>query len=86
VSDLTLEQIVEVIEAGENSNEYVDLLCGDFIREHHATIQKNAEDAKRLKALEKAMDWIGQADGSPVDQIRKRADEILREGEPHDQD
>jgi hypothetical protein len=66
----------------------------DFIRTHHATIQQNAEDTKRLRALEMAMDdlvkeWGDDASASPVTcnrLIRKRANEILREDKPHDQD
>ena len=37
------------------------------------------EAAKRLAALEQAVDWIGQTNGNDVDKIRKRADEIMRE-------
>jgi hypothetical protein len=57
-----------------------------------ASIHQNAEDAKRLKALEKAMEEWGEKKYVPavddlcVRWLRLRADEILREGEPHDQD
>lgn len=61
-----------------------------FLKTHHSTIQQNAEDAKRLRALERAMEeYINAEDGYAnvyAANIKRRADEILREGEPHDQD
>lgn len=58
-----------------------EIAASNFIRAHHATIAQNAEDSKRLKALEQAMDEIGTTGISDADQINIRADEIMRGGE-----
>lgn len=57
-----------------------------FIRTHHATIAQNAEDLKRLKALELAFAEFWASDKpyeveQVVTSIEKRADEIMRDGE-----
>lgn len=57
--------------------------CIDFLCEHHATIQQNAEAALRLRALEQAMRECGKTDQyirqASFVWLNKRADELLRE-------
>lgn len=61
------------------------LYAMQFVIDHHATIAQNAEDSKRLKALEQAME--GFRSGRPyiddewLDALNERAAEIMRGGE-----
>ncbi|MDE3021639.1 MAG: hypothetical protein KGI54_07240 [Pseudomonadota bacterium] len=55
----------------------IEMGCVSFFSKHHAEIAQNAEDAKRLKALERAMEETG--DAASIQWARKRADEILRD-------
>jgi len=85
-----LEDLEEVVAAQSNPKEWIGVAL-KFMDTHHATIAQNAEDSKRLKALEQAMDEV-ELDGYQDDEmeavhrravadIRNRADEIMRGGE-----
>jgi len=60
--------------------------CYALIKYHHAEIAQNAESAKRLTALEQALEekadnheYFRDGAGYGVDRIKDRADELMRE-------
>lgn len=83
-----LEELAEVVRVtetmkatgfgGTSLDQLASLLasCTDFVVDHHATIAQNAEDARRLKALEQA---IGEMNELFVNRFNSRAEEIMRD-------
>ncbi len=79
-----LAEVVEYLSGPFSAN-----FSEHFIRTHHAEIAQNAEDARRLKALEQVMDeararphsMFATYEGGWTDALfllKERADEIMR--------
>ncbi len=76
MSDL-LQGLAEVVRQLDDPDNWK--VQRNFIHNHHAEIARNAEAAKRLRALEQAMGEY--AHPSSILDINMRADEIMLGGE-----
>ena len=80
-----LDKVLSFYHDGENNLAHISAM--KFVCDHHIVIKQNDEDAKRFRALEMAIkEWGGDTIPNIAVFLMSRADEILREGEPHDQD